>query len=58
MKRILCLVLAALMLMGAAALAEEKETIKIAVVAPMTGDVAEYGQGFLTAVQIACDEVT
>ncbi len=57
MKRILCLVLAALMLMGAAALAEEKETIKIAVVAPMTGDVAEYGQGFLTAVQIACDEV-
>lgn len=62
MKKALSLLLVTAMILSLSAAfsttayAAEKETIKIATVFPMTGDMAEYGKSFSESVQIKVDE--
>ena len=59
MKKVLSVILSAAMLltpMTANLVSAADDTVTIAVVGPMTGDNAEFGKTFKTAVQIAVDE--
>ncbi|MDD2562041.1 MAG: ABC transporter substrate-binding protein [Eubacteriales bacterium] len=58
MKKTLALVLSCVMMLAFAAGAMAADgVVKIAVAAPMTGDNAEYGNGFYNATLMAADEV-
>ena len=56
MKKLLSITLALLLVLTIFSGCNQSKTVKIAVAAPMTGDYAEFGIGFKTAVQIAVDE--
>ena len=58
-KRAMALLLAMLMSMGviAPAVAEGEDTIKLAVIAPLTGDFAQYGEAYRTAVELMVSQV-
>ena len=55
MKKILALVLALMLVLSAAAMAEG--TIKLGGLAPLTGNYAEYGKGFQIGWQMAIDDI-
>lgn len=55
MKKIIALVLALMMVLSVAAVAEE--TIKLGGLAPLTGNYAEYGKGFQVGWQMAIDDI-
>lgn len=58
-RRLIALVSAVLMLTGilAGCKSKESDTIKIGGLAPLTGDVAQYGEAVYNAVKIAVDEI-
>lgn len=58
MKKVITLMMMSLLLVSilAGCGSKESETVKIALVAPLTGDFAEYGTGFDNAVKLATDE--
>lgn len=64
-KKILCMVLAALMLVGTLAACGKTDddknsantVFKIGAIGPMTGDNAEYGMAVMNAAQLAVDEI-
>ena len=53
MKKLITLVLALMLVMSSAALAGE-ETVRIALTAPLTGNMAQYGESFKNTVELAC----
>lgn len=55
MKKIIALVLALMMVLSVAAVAEE--TLKLGGLAPLTGNYAEYGKGFQVGWQMAIDDI-
>ena len=58
-KKAMALLLVMLMSMGviAPAVAEGEDTIKLAVIAPLTGDFAQYGEAYRTAVELMVSQV-
>ena len=58
-KKVIALLLVMLMPMGviAPAMAEGEDTIKLAVIAPLTGDFAQYGEAYRTAVELMVSQV-
>lgn len=59
LRKITILALSAMLALGAfmPALAEGEETIKLAVIAPLTGDFAQYGEAYRTAVELTVSQV-
>lgn len=56
MKKFLCILMTAIMILSFASSALAEDTVKIAVAASMTGENAEYGKGFAYAAQMVADE--
>ena len=58
-KKAMALLLVMLMSIGviAPAVAEGEDTIKLAVIAPLTGDFAQYGEAYRTAVELMVSQV-
>ena len=58
-KKAMALLFVMLMSMGviAPAVAEGEDTIKLAVIAPLTGDFAQYGEAYRTAVELMVSQV-
>ena len=59
LKKIALIALSAILALGAfsCALAEGDDTIKLAVIAPLTGDFAQYGEAYRTAVELTVSQV-
>lgn len=60
MKKVIALLLALVLVLGLAACSgkakSESETIRIALTAPMTGNLSQYGESFSNSVNLACKQ--
>ena len=57
MKKMLILVLTLALTLGVCSQALAADKYTIALIAPFTGDNAQYGEAYKTGLQVLCDEV-